>query len=185
MSILIEQFEAECNNYITLANITLLISDLTNTPISDAKTYLLNARIDQELDVFKLDDRMNFYRIDLDETTLEEYEDHMVNFKKSDLASFAPIAKYNIFNAVSNDYFNNEILTNNPVEDEFLTIDQTIEYIRSVIGLTYHSKLLGSISERGQMTTYFYDDSYIAKRMGEFCCEKLKVTFILRILTVF
>lgn len=65
MNILDKQFAAESNNYISLANIIILISDLTDTPISDTKTYLLNARIGQELDVFKQDDRMSFYRIDL------------------------------------------------------------------------------------------------------------------------
>ena len=65
MNILDKQFAAESNNYISLANIIILISDLTDTPISDKKTYLLNARIGQELDVFKQDDRMSFYRIDL------------------------------------------------------------------------------------------------------------------------
>ena len=177
MNILDKQFAAESNNYISLANIIILISDLTDTPISDTKTYLLNARIGQELDVFKQDDRMSFYRIDLDETTLEDHEDYMVNFRKADLASLAPIAKYNIFNAVDNDYFDNKTWTNDPVEDEFLTIDQTVEYIRSVTGLTYHSELLGNISERGQITPYFYDDSYIAKRIGNFYCEKIKGYF--------
>ncbi|MGP5134718.1 hypothetical protein ACTXKV_10815 [Psychrobacter cibarius] len=177
MSILIKQFEAECNNYITLANIVILISDLTDTPISDAKTYFLNAHNNEALDVFKIDERMNFYQINLDETPLENHEDHMVNFRKADLASLAPIAKYNIFNAVDNDYFDNKTWTNDPVEDEFLTIDQTVEYIKSVTGITYHNKLLGSISERGQITPYFYDDSYIAKRIGNLYCEKIKGYF--------
>ena len=136
MSILDKQFAAESNNYISLANIIILISDLTDTPISDAKTYLLNAHIDEALDVFKIDERMNFYRINLDETPLEDHEDYMVNFRKADLASFAPIAKHNIFNAISNDYFDNKTWTNDPVKYEFLTIDQTIEYIRSVTGIT-------------------------------------------------
>lgn len=177
MSILDKQFAAESNNYISLANIIILISDLTDTPISDAKTYLLNAHIDEALDVFKIDERMNFYRINLDETPLEDHEDYMVNFRKADLASFAPIAKHNIFNAISNDYFDNKTWTNDPVKYEFLTIDQTIEYIRSVTSITYHNKLLGSISERGQITTYFYDDSYIAKRIGKLYCEKIKGYF--------
>ena len=177
VSILTKQFEAESNDYITLANIIILISDLTDTPISDAKKYFLNAHTNEILDVFKIDERMNFYQIDLDEIALENHEDYMVNFRKSEVASLAPIAKYNIFNAVSESYFDTKIWNNDSAEDEFLTINQTVEYIKSVTGISYNNKLLGSISERGQITPYFYDDSYIAKPIGEFYCEKIKGYF--------
>lgn len=178
MGILIDELEAQGNDYILALDLINLIADATNSTTDEVFSYLNMHNFDENIAAYHRVGSYNFEPYD-DYSLGLHNEAHIAHFKKSDLMTFEPITKHGLFvnntmptrlihDVYGRTYDINQHKKNR--EDEYLTLSETLDFLNfstDINASSYDHVKLRDLARKKVITPCFYFDGYAGSFGGD------------------
>ncbi len=171
MGILGDKLQKQIDDYINVAELINLISEKTKSPQKEVISFLFANSFDELLTSYYLDEYSKFHKNSQTNDlsgALHGRDINLTYLKKSDVTNFEPLAEFNLFPNFKKK------------KNEYLTIDETIDYIKTKTGkvITF-SDIVNYCNVDEYLTPIVFFNGYVGEPIDDknFHYEKMKGYF--------